>query len=85
MNSFKKISLLSSVAATVLVLSSCEEILDILSTDDSEESTSVSASATETWTYDSDKPFYLVTSDVQSLAVTGDIAGKNLYLVQVNP
>lgn len=85
MNSFKKISLLSSVAAAVLALSSCEEILDILSTNESEDSTTVSATATETWVYDSDKPVYLVTSDVQSLAVTGDIAGKNLYLVQVNP
>lgn len=45
----------------------------------------VSASETASWNYDSNRPVYLVTSDVLTLNISGDLSGKNLYLVQVNP
>lgn len=37
------------------------------------------------WNYDSNRPVHLVTSDVLTLNISGDLSGKNLYLVQVNP
>lgn len=45
----------------------------------------VSAKETASWNYDSKRPVHLVTSDVLTLNISGDLSGKNLYLVQVNP
>lgn len=45
----------------------------------------VQASKRERWPYDSSEPVYLVTDDVASLSISGDIGGKTLYFVQVNP
>lgn len=89
MKNLKKISFTAVTASIVLALAGCgniNDILDILSSDETDSAqATVSATNTETWTYDEDRPIHLVTSNVQSLTVTGDIAGKNLYLVQVNP
>lgn len=45
----------------------------------------VSATETASWNYDSKRPVCLITSDVLTLNISGDLSGKNLYLVQVNP
>lgn len=45
----------------------------------------VSSTKTESWTYDSSRPVYVVSDDVLTLNISGDIGGKNLYFVQVNP
>lgn len=76
-------------AAFLLGLSSC----DFFDSDDSDSDISkifkgystVSATNTESWTYDSSKPVYVVNDNVLTLNISGDIGGKNLYFVQVNP
>lgn len=82
-----------SLIVFVLAFSSCDFSVssDSASSSDSSNSsasgsgTIVQASEEESWSYDESRPVYVVSSDVSSLSISGGIAGKTLYFVQVNP
>lgn len=78
-----KIFLAAAFGLASVVFAGCDFIDSVSGS--FKETVSVSPTKTESWIYDSSRPIYVVTDDVLTLNISGDIGGKNLYFVQVNP
>ena len=83
----RKIMFGAATAALVLGFSSCELLLTALGVDDDGSSYVETTAATDavTWNYTSSNRIFKADSSVLSVNVSGNISGKTLYLVQVNP
>ena len=77
----------AATVALVLRFSSCELLLTALGVDDDGSSYVETTAATDavTWNYTSSNRIFKADSSVLSVNVSGNIGGKTLYLVQVNP